>query len=325
MGKLEQGYLLRHPKMEDLPEVVNLINIASTAFGDAEFGANIDEMAKFWESKEVEMDNDLWVVESPTGQIVGYEEMENRFQHCVLAGDGYVHPNHRGKWVGTAMLNALIERGREEILLAPANAKVFIRNGFGANEVNALDMYKDLGFSVSRYHWRMQIDLQELSELVPLPEGIRLEPFDVDKHDHLLWEAHHDAFKDHWGHVLRPYPYWLDHVRGFAEFDPSLWLVAWDGDEIAGYSLNRRKSEIGWVGTFGVRRPWRRKGLGYALLTRSFRVMYQAGLTRIGLTVDSQNPTGATRLYERAGMSVANHYIVVDKILREGEDMTDVS
>jgi len=325
MKKLEHGYFSRHPKMEDLPEVVSLINATSASFGDSEVGANFDEMAKFWSSGEVDMDRDLWVVESPSGQIVGYEEFENRFQHCVLAGDGYVHPHHRGKGIGSTMLNALVERGKEEISLAPANAKVFIRNGFGAKEVNAMDMYMDLGFIVSRYHWRMQIDLRKLPELVPLPDGIRLEPFDVDQHDHLLWEAHHDAFKDHWGHVLRPYTYWLDHVRGFSEFDPALWLVAWDGDEIAGYSLNRRKTEIGWVSTLGVRRPWRRRGLGYSLLMRSFRALYQAGLTRVGLTVDSENPTGATRLYERAGMSVANQYIVVDKILHKGEDLTDVS
>lgn len=320
---MEKGYILRHPKMDEISKVVHLINITSATFGDTKFGSSEDELEKFWKSAEVDLDRDLWVVEAPNGDIVGYEEFDNRFKHCVLAGDGYVHPEHRGKGIGTTMVNALIERGKQEIGLAPSAAKVFIRNGFGSKEVNAMDMYTDLGFTVSRYHWRMQIELKGMPEIVALPDRIRLEPFDVNKHDELLWQAHHDAFKDHWGHVTRPYTYWVEQVRGFAEFDPKLWLVAWDGDQIAGYSLNRRKHDIGWVGTLGVRRAWRRMGLGYALLMRSFRAFYEIGLSQIGLTVDSTNPTGATRLYERAGMTIANQYIVVDKILRDGEDLTD--
>ena len=60
----------------------------------------------------------------------------------------------------------------------------------------------------------------------------------------------------------------------------------------------------GIVEELGVRRPWRGHGLGLALLDLAFEEFERRGLTRAILTVDSENPTGATRLYERAGMSV---------------------
>ena len=78
----------------------------------------------------------------------------------------------------------------------------------------------------------------------------------------------------------------------------------------------------GWVDTLGVRRPWRRKGLGMALLQHSFGEFYRRGKYKVGLDVDSQNLTGATRLYERAGMHVARTYISYEKELRAGIELS---
>ena len=93
---------------------------------------------------------------------------------------------------------------------------------------------------------------------------------------------------------------------GARGFDPSLWLLAFDGDELAGCSLGYLErgtdTDLGWIGTLGVRAPWRRRGLGEALLRRSFAALHARGKRRIGLGVDAGNVTGALRLYERAGM-----------------------
>jgi ribosomal protein S18 acetylase RimI-like enzyme len=78
---------------------------------------------------------------------------------------------------------------------------------------------------------------------------------------------------------------------------------------------------IGWVGTLGVRRPWRKKGLGSALLQYSFSEFHRRGKTTIGLGVDASNPTGATRLYQRAGMYVASEFITYEKELRPGRQV----
>ena len=61
---------------------------------------------------------------------------------------------------------------------------------------------------------------------------------------------------------------------------------------------------IGWIGDLAVRAPWRRRGLGQALLLHSFGLFAEAGKRRAGLGVDRDNATGALALYERVGLRV---------------------
>ncbi|MEK6222189.1 MAG: GNAT family N-acetyltransferase, partial [Chloroflexota bacterium] len=93
---------------------------------------------------------------------------------------------------------------------------------------------------------------------------------------------------------------------------PDLWFLAMDGDEIAGVSLCRKWSievkENGYVGTFGVRKPWRKQGLGQALLQHSFQLFHQRDYRKVALHVDASSLTGAVRLYEKSGMHVFRQY-----------------
>ncbi len=101
-------------------------------------------------------------------------------------------------------------------------------------------------------------------------------------------------------------------------FDPSLVPVVWAGDEVVAFSRNypKRNGDWGFIGTLGVRPAWRRRGLGLALLHESFRRFRETGETTVALGVDVENPTGATRLYERAGMRVLWQADVWQKELR---------
>jgi mycothiol synthase len=92
----------------------------------------------------------------------------------------------------------------------------------------------------------------------------------------------------------------------------SLWVVAWQGDEIVGQVLNRIDHEAnaelglkrGWVNSVGVRRAWRRQGIARALVAESLRVLRDAGMTSAGLGVDAENPHGALGVYEASGFRV---------------------
>jgi mycothiol synthase len=116
---------------------------------------------------------------------------------------------------------------------------------------------------------------------------------------------------------------WQRSRFGDPEFDPSLWKIAWDGDQVAGVSLNRHRMGIGWIRTLGVRRPWRKRGLGEALLLYSFAEFYRRGRSTIGLGVDAQNPTGATRLYQKVGMTPASEFVTFEKELRPGREIDE--
>lgn len=180
-----------------------------------------------------------------------------------------------------------------------------------------------------RHYWRMVIDLDS-SPITPVwPEGIQVVTYAEAGDLMAVFRAIHDAFRDHWGFVEQPEEEEFKHFQHWVEtdeeFDPTLWFLAMDGDEISGASLCRASSyddpDMGWVSNLGVRRAWRRQGLALALLHHSFAVLQQHGRLRVGLGVDAANLTGATKLYEKAGMHVARQSDAYEKVLRAGHDL----
>jgi ribosomal protein S18 acetylase RimI-like enzyme len=100
-----------------------------------------------------------------------------------------------------------------------------------------------------------------------------------------------------------------------SDYNPELWRLAVADGSIAGAALAFGERHLGWVLDLAVRPSQRRHGLGEALLRSAFRALWQRGHTRVGLEVDSENETGATRLYERAGMAVTRRYATYEKRL----------
>ena len=80
---------------------------------------------------------------------------------------------------------------------------------------------------------------------------------------------------------------------------------------------------IGWIRLLGVSHPWRKRGLGEALLLHSFGEYYQRGMSTIGLGVNAHNPTGATRLYQNVGMQPASEHLTYEKELHTGRDVDE--
>ena len=140
--------------------------------------------------------------------------------------------------------------------------------------------------------------------------------------ERVVYDLHQDAFQDTWEHFHRPYEQW-DHwmIRG-GDLDPSLWFLAADGDEVVGIALCRdaeTEPDLGFVSILAVRRAWRGRGLGLALLRHAFAAFHRRGKRRVGLGVDAESPTGAVRLYERAGMSVVRRFDIYEKELRAAQ------
>jgi len=311
---------LRTAQWADLEPVAQLILDVCTKDGDPSVATSPEELRNEWETPGFNIETDAWVVATSDGRVVGYEELYNQYAHASLRGDGYVHPEFEGRGIGTALLRALENRARKEIDLAEPEYRVFVRNAMESRDTVAREMHEAEGYKPVRYTWRMETTLEEPPPAPVWPQGIELSPFDLEAHDYLVYRAHEDAFRDHWGSVPHSYEFWQHHMVEEEAFDPSLWYVAWDGDQIAGYALCRYRLGNGWVGTLGVRRPWRKRGLGLALLHHSFGEFYKRGNRHIMLMVDSENPNGATRLYLKAGMHVASEYIFYEKELRSGQE-----
>jgi len=307
---------LRPARWADVNAVAQLILDVCTNEGDATMAQTPEEIEREWKSPGFVLETDAFIVETQDGRVVGYEEFYNSHIHADLRGDGYVHPDFMRQGIGTALLRVLETRARKEMELAEPDLRVFLRNAMSLGDTVAREMHENEGYKTIRFNWRMEITLDETPSVPKLPDGIELRPFAME-HDRAVYEAHEDAFSDHWGYTPNPYEEWAHHKE---DRDRSFWLIAWDGDQIAGYSLNRIRMGIGWVGGLGVRRPWRKRGLGEALLLHSFADLYKRGYKVIGLGVDAENPTGATRLYQKAGMHIASEYVFYEKELRSGRD-----
>lgn len=267
----------------------------------------------------LDLGRDAWVAEAE-GRLAGLMHLYDRHGGRMRA-DGYVHPELTGRGAGSRLLAAAEERALERAGAEPAGVQVTIETAHLVGDPRAPKLLTCRGYSHVRTFHRMVIDLDR--GLLPepaFPAGLELRPFDTERDAHALREALDEAFAEEWGYEPRPHPAWRERVLEVEQFDPSLFLVVWDGEEIAAASVNyaKRLGDWGFIAMLGVRPAWRRRGLGLALLHESFRRFAERGETTAALGVDSENPTGAAHLYERAGMSILWRADVWRKELRPG-------
>ncbi|MDO9303532.1 MAG: GNAT family N-acetyltransferase [Anaerolineales bacterium] len=318
---LDSTLSLRPVQWADVNAVTKLIYDVCEADGDTTVAVTSEEMENEWKSEGFNLERDAFLVETQDGHVVGYEGFYNAKDHYDLNTDGYVHPQFKGQGIGTSLLRKIGERAQAEVELAEPDARVFIRSTIDNKDEQGHSLHKTEGYFPIRYHWRMETKLQEAPPAVIFPDGIELRPFIKDEHAIAVLQAQNESFRDHWGSHDVTFEEFARTLLNTTKFDPTLWAVAWDGNEVAGFSINRFRMGIGWIGTLGVRRPWRKMGLGLVLLQHSFGEFHKRGMTTIGLGVDASNPTGATRLYQRAGMYVASEFATYEKELRAGRNL----
>lgn len=320
---LAPGLSLRNAQWADVDSVAQLIYDVCEADGDTTVAVTPAELKSAWQRGSFNIETDAFVIVAPDGHIVGYVDFEDEQGHYDLHSDGYVHPQFKGKGIGTALLTRIEQRAREEMQKAEPDLRVFLRSTIDNRDIPSNELHTMLGYFPKRYHWRMEITLESAPPAPVLPAGLEFRPFIKGEQDIAVWQAQNEAFRDHWGSHDSTFEDFTHDRFNFPNFDPTLWQIIWDGNEIAGFSLNRIRMGIGWVGTLGVRRPWRKKGLGLALLHASFGEFYKRGHKTIGLGVDASNPTGATRLYQRAGMHVVSEFLTYEKELRPGRSLEE--
>lgn len=316
---LPQGFQMRRPTMDDLKAVHNLITTTDLAYlGSADI--TLDEVRTDWLAPTFNLQQDAWLVVGPTGQVVGYASMGQQ-EHSRIYSEIFVSPEFSRLGLQDALLAQVeqwaqgqVPRARPEVRVA---LNCFVAQG---DEQGALSLQRS-GFKEIRRSWNMEITMNEAPAEPEWPAGVSVRTFRPGD-ERVVFDTAEEAFKDHWGHLPGNFERWKHWTVGRETFDPTLWFLAYEGDRIAGVSLCAHREELGWVDTLGVLRPWRRAGLGKALLLHSFGEFYRRGTRTVGLGVDAQNLTGATRLYEKVGMHVVRVYINYEKELRAGIELS---
>jgi mycothiol synthase len=316
-GILPPNYIVRPPQANDAQGVGAMITAADIAvIGTTDF--EMDDLLEDWSSPHIDLQNDARVVIAPDGKVVGYELIISVTPNGRIMIDGYVHPEFLGQGIGTYLLRWTEQRAYQHFAKIDDNCRVHLRGNIYEEDQTGHDLYRGEGYEIVRHFWRMVIDMTDAPEVPTLPNGISIRPFVLGQDDHAAWETAIESFQDHWGSEPTPFDEWMEATKQ-EKFDPTLWFLAMDGDQVAGVSLCNDWQENGWVRTLGVRREWRRAGLGMALLKHSFAEFYRRGKKTVGLGVDAESLTGATRLYERAGMRVTQRFDTYAKEIRPGK------
>jgi mycothiol synthase len=312
---LPPGFALRpFAGDDDLRTFVGICNAANEADG-------VDERTSFaalsnWAghpTPHFDASTDV-VVASVDGDLVGYgwtHWVDNTDGTRSYSTRGHVHPAWRRRGVGTAILHHNEARLRE---MAGRHEFAGERNleAFGPEQrPGAVALLTGNGYGPVRWFFDMVRPTLDDIVVPELPEGLEIRP--VAGRDQLrqLFDADVEAFADHWGGFDASdasFEQWLADP----DYDPSLFVVAWDGDQVAGAVVNVINAEEnvalnrlrGLLDSVFVRRPWRGRGVAAALVARSLVLLRDRGMTSAWLGVDADNPTGALRLYEKAGFAV---------------------
>jgi mycothiol synthase len=257
-----------------------------------------------WSRVGFDLGTDAWVVIHRGNAIVGYGQAR-REGPTVGESWGVVHPGHRGRGIG-AWLLARIQQRASELLAGVPSAR--FRHAINAGDRAAAVMLHARGLRPVRHFWHMQLDLAAGFEPGPTPAGIQIRGIDPRAHLGAVHAVLGEAFADHWGHHREPLDRWAQEQASSPSYDPTLWLLATEEGEPVGALTASVAGDRGWVDELGVLAPWRGRGIAGALLGRSFATFARRGRRRVLLSVDAENPTGATRLYERVGMRVVNRW-----------------
>jgi mycothiol synthase len=314
--------------MDDLPAAVELHELNERlVLGHTTGFAQRFEI--FWTAPDCTVGEDVHIVESAEGKVVGCAKVmaQPPFVQARLIAD--VHPDYSGRGIGSYLLRWAEAHALEVTGRAPDDVRLTLQSWAPAADERSAALLSKHGLQVVRHFVFMLIEFDGPPEAPVWPEGVEVRPVTLAEHGRAIAAADEEIFRDHWGFAPRTEEEAYERFRHWVEQDPeveeSLWFVAFAGDEIAGVSICWPKAEqdpaTGYIGILGVRRPWRGKGLGLALLRHSFVEFHKRGKRRAALHADAENITGALRLYTRAGMHIARDYRHFEKELRPGRDL----
>ena len=289
----------------DAPEVVDLLNACDVAeVGEPD--STLEDLENDWSMEGFDLARDAWVAEGAAG-LVGYAYAGDQFRTGELEADLWVHPEHHEPELGGRLLG-LAERRAAQLAVERDYADAVLDIYCIASNRAKRDLLRRHGYELRRTVYRMTVDLAGGTPAIAVPRGLEIRPLRLDADERAMYDTMTEAFVDHFRQSDEPFEAWKTRLLGHADFDPDLWWLAWDGDEAAGGLIAYDHGDLGWIQGLGVRRPWRRRGLGAALLAQALAAFAARGRLRVDLGVDAEGETRPLQLYERAGMRATSTY-----------------
>lgn len=320
-------YIWRPARREDAPAIQQMM-LDIEAVDQRGHAGTLEDRDSEYDHPAVNPGTDTLLAFTPQGQVAALAWIfapPIGEQEFVAFLRGEVHPQHRLRGLGDFVLTWMEARAGEILATRPNNLPRYLRASTADFLDDRIALYEQHGFKPVRYFYRMRRDLsQPIPEPRP-PQGIRLAAWDPGLDDQTM-EMSNLAFRDHWGAIPYNEEAWHLLVTGHPAFRPDLTFLALKtsngfGNPVAGYSMCRVDRETienegikeGWIEELAVRQEWRRRGIASALLCASMEAMKADGLEYAGLGVDTENTTGAVRIYENLGFMAVQRGITFSK------------
>lgn len=306
---------------DDLPALHRLLLATAQADGNDRVDTLADLQMQF-DDPWSPADTCSQIALAADGQLAGYVRIFSAPEptvECVAHLWYEVHPTFRGQGLEEALLDWAEARAAERLRAIETTLPRALRCGTPDTLTANLARLEARGYTPIRYFYRMLRDLRAPIPDLGLPAGFTLRTFDP-AFARALHAAHEEAFGDHWGYEPESFEEWKRFSLS-SSFRPEFTLLAFAGEALAAYSINRVHAEDnarhgvnhGHIGQVGTRRNWRKRGLASALICESMRRFRDAGFDAVTLGVDAANPTGALGLYERLDFVVVKRFVVYSR------------
>lgn len=214
-----------------------------------------------------------------------------------------VHPQHRGRGVGSWLLRWTEQRARAQGV--PSIGQTLVDTN-----VDGTTLLERHGYAYRHTSWVLRIEHPARPPEPDLPDGIAFRPYRRDIDDHEIFDMVEDAFNEWPTRQPSTFGDWYPFVLGRESFEPWMMLLAVDGStaEIVGVAhlIAYEGLDSGWVQQLATRSTHRHRGIARALLQRASVISWDQGRNALELSTDSR--TGALGLYERIGMRVRASY-----------------
>ncbi len=297
------------PTLNDAEAIVELLNLCENTV--EYIGYTTKDLYTSWQNAEFNIETDAWIIVTNTDEIVGYAFVQGHHVPISIVCENLMH-SEQGIW--PYLLQKVEERVHEFMLDDKLSSSITLSTAFNDTTKIAQQTVEQKGYTRVHTAWRMEIELEHEPEQPQLPEGITIRTFIPGQDEHTVHELSQDAFQ-----ITEPFERWQQKFDD-EHFDPTLWFLAVDEHNIIGVMLGNTYHDAGWIWDVAVHSACRHKGVAMALLQQSFAEFYRRGVKSIGLDVNAENPTGATRLYHRAGMHVAQKYYTYHKEMQLGQE-----
>lgn len=297
---IPSGFRVRRPADADAGVVADLRRAVEVArHGDSDDTPEL--VREEWAVPRLALERDAWLVEDARGRLAGYALCWVEAPPGAIVAEQVVHPDSRGRGLSEFLLDLCEARAEEQFHAARPDHDGSFGVWSHESDTSRLALYERRGFTKARAFLRLDRDLGPAVEAPAWPSGVSVGTFRSGRDEAAVHAAGEEAFRDHFRPSAMDLEEWIEFRLSRGDVDPGLWFVAWDGDEAAGAVLAFETPLGGYIDELFVRRPWRGRGLGRALLLRICAELRRRGQTLAYLGVDSENPTGAMQLYTSAG------------------------